>query len=139
MILVSVNYLYWLSCSKLLLTSQKDPSYVAIHVSSDGSPSIAIRKNGSARYINLICNEQKQKQEEFLLYLFFDHDIGWYTQLTGNKTLLLYFSFASLRNYWALQMCMKNPQIAQRWSLICIETEPNQMSLGYKVRLRENE
>ena len=35
-ILVSVKYLYWLSCSKLFLTSQKDPSYVAIHVSSDG-------------------------------------------------------------------------------------------------------
>ena len=30
------KYLYWLSCSKLLLTSQKDPSYVAKHVSSDG-------------------------------------------------------------------------------------------------------
>ena len=37
MILVSVKYLYLLSCSKLFLTSQKDPSYVAIHVSSDGS------------------------------------------------------------------------------------------------------
>ena len=36
-ILVSVKYLYWLSCSNLSLTSQKDPSYVAIHVSSDGT------------------------------------------------------------------------------------------------------
>ena len=31
-----VKYLYWLSCIKLFLTSQKDLSYVAIHVSSDG-------------------------------------------------------------------------------------------------------
>ena len=36
MILVSVKYLYWLSCNELFSTSQKDPSYVAIHVSSDG-------------------------------------------------------------------------------------------------------
>ncbi len=35
-ILGSVKYLRWLSCSKLFLTSQKDPSYVAIHASSDG-------------------------------------------------------------------------------------------------------
>ena len=35
-VLVSVKYLYWLSCSNLFLTSQKDLSCVAIHLSSDG-------------------------------------------------------------------------------------------------------
>ena len=35
--LASVKNLHWLSCSKLFLTPQKDLSYVAIHVSSDGT------------------------------------------------------------------------------------------------------
>ena len=41
--LASVKNLHWLSCSKLFLTPQKDPSYVAIHVSSDGNPKSVYR------------------------------------------------------------------------------------------------